>query len=181
VLNRRAPVALALALTMQPLAAEASGWQPPLAWAAYIVANPTTTPKDVERVRQAIRELPRGRAQYPVRMSDTLGVEGAVTAHLNMLLGPPEVWLSRQGTNYRSGRAVRLAGTIVHESAHLEGASELEARARQLEFLRRVAAAGRGTGVRGHIRLLERDLAQKERLSRELPSLAYLGQPMIRR
>jgi hypothetical protein len=175
------PVALVFHLGVQPAPARASGWQPALAWAAYLVANPTTTPKDIERVRHAVRELPDGRSPHLIRMSDRPGVEGHVVSHLGTLLGPPEVWLSRRGSNYRSGRALWLAGTIVHESAHLEGASELDARLRQLDFLREALASGRGRGLREYVRSLQEEFERREYLSRRIPGLAHLREPMVRK
>jgi hypothetical protein len=175
-------VALVLHLVVQPAPARAAGWQPALVWAVYVFANPTTNPKDIERVREAFRELPDGRSPYLIRISDQPGVEGHVASYLRTLLGPPEVWLSRTGSSYRSRRALLLAGTIVHESAHLKGASELDARRRQLDFLHEALAPGRhGRELRKHVRSLQTELDRQEYLSWRIPALAYLREPMVRR
>jgi hypothetical protein len=152
-----------------------------MGWGNYVAANPTTRPRDVRIVRAAIQQIPEP-LQGPVRMEDIPDIEGQVRTRLGpedsyQLTGPPEIWLSRQGSGYQSGNPLRVAGTLVHENAHLNELSELDAREKQLEFLRRAI----GPGDRAMQRFLTSMEARQQTLKdnhAQLPEYGFLAKPL---
>lgn len=131
----------------------------------YQALNPETTPEDYARLRDAIRQLPET-PKGLVRLSDQMPlkrqtVNGAVFFNEDGT-PKPDIWIYRQGDSYRSKDPVRLAGTIWHENAHItHGPDEIQARQRQLEFLR-----SQPHSDRRHVAELERVL--KLQLERQI-------------
>jgi hypothetical protein len=152
-----------------------------MGWGNYVAANPTTRPRDVRIVRAAIQQIPEP-LQGPVRMEDIPGIEGQVRTRYGpedgyQLAGPPEIWLSRRGSSYRSGNPLRVAGTLVHENAHLNELSELDAREKQLEFLRQAI----GPGDKAMQRFLKSMEARQQTLKdthAQFPEYGFLTRPV---
>jgi hypothetical protein len=109
----------------------------------YQAANPTTTPEDYRLLVEAIHRMPeRPEGQVRIRENDP-GINGAINTNDELaiktgrivLKGPPEIYISRRGPNFKSKDPWRIAGTLHHENRHLQGESEAEARESQRKFI----------------------------------------------
>jgi hypothetical protein len=96
----------------------------------YMAANPTTTPDDYKRLAAIIKTLPEAPNGVVRLLDKNPRVEGMID-HKD----PESIWLSREGTNWKSRNPTRIAGTLVHENAHTKGANEVEARRAQVAYL----------------------------------------------
>jgi len=105
---------------------------------AYQIGNPTTTPQDASKIMEAVRMLP----QHPQGLVRMLEGQPGVNGQVNRDT-PENIWLSREGPNFKSQDPWRIAGTIAHESDHTQGGSEPEARRAQIAALQQMGTASR--------------------------------------
>jgi hypothetical protein len=128
--------------------------------AVYQAANPTTTPQDYQLLLDAIRRMPeRPQGQVRIRENDP-GINGTVNTNDQLaietgrvvLKGPPEIFISRQGPNYKSKDPWRIAGTLHHENRHLQGETEAEARESQRQFIADAMASGQMKKNKGYLK-----------------------------
>lgn len=131
-----------------------------MAMAAYQVANPTTTPADVQTVKAARELMP----QQTVGLVRMLENRPEVNAEVDPSPSDNTIWLSRLGESFKSGNPYKLAGTLLHEDNHLRGGSEAEARRTQLDFLKDAIAQKKMKNEREYIERLQRRLATFEDL-----------------
>jgi hypothetical protein len=98
----------------------------------YQVANPTTTPADLDMIIKANQMLPKLPDAVVRVIENRPDINGMVKFD-----DPGSIWISRQGTNWKSKNPWRVAGTIAHENAHLAGANEAAAQRAQIDFLKK--------------------------------------------
>lgn len=145
-----------------------------LFWPGYQVANPTTTPKDVALIRQALDMLPEHPRGLVRIMEDAPDLQGMVKYD-----APEDIWVSREGTHYRSEDPWKIAGTIWHENTHLKGANEPAAQRAQLEFLQSTKPRGFWAGGRAnqYLKAIEEKLRRHEEMEQRG---LYANQKVIR-
>lgn len=103
----------------------------------YMVGNRTTKPEDVAYIRAALAQLPEHPSRVVRIMERVDSVNGMVKTNPDgSLVDDGSLWVTRKGESYKSKDPLKLAGTILHESRHTQGADEVAAREAQLQFLR---------------------------------------------
>ena len=110
--------------------------------AAYQTANPSTTPEDVRLIQQAVKQLPQAPPGL-VRLDETpFNKSLKRDAWTHKERNPGEIWVMRNGKRFRTQDPTNIGALILHEGEHLKGAGEVDARQRELEFLRQAIAGG---------------------------------------